>query len=105
MVVFLVGGIWEVIFAVTRGHEVNEVFFDNVRVPMANRIGDEGSGFVAVMQNFIGERLALAFYGHATAEVALEEAIQCARERKAFGKTLSGFQVTRHKLAKMATQN
>jgi acyl-CoA dehydrogenase len=81
-----------------------ELYFDNVRVPLANRIGDEGSGFVAVMQNFISERLALAFYGHATAEIALEEAIAYARERQAFGKPLSGFQVTRHKLAQMATQ-
>ena len=80
------------------------LFFDDVRVPVGNRIGDEGSGFVAVMQNFIGERLALAFYGHATAQVALDEAHAYARERHAFGRPLSGFQVTRHKLAKMATQ-
>ncbi|MBV71458.1 MAG: acyl-CoA dehydrogenase [Myxococcales bacterium] len=80
------------------------LYFDDVRVPMENRIGDEGTGFVAVMQNFVGERLALAFYGHATAEVALAEAIAYAKSRTAFGKSLSGFQVTRHKLAKMATQ-
>ena len=49
-----------------------ELYFDNVRVPSSNRVGDEGSGFVAVMQNFIGERLALAFYGHATAEDCFE---------------------------------
>ena len=80
------------------------LFFDDVRVPVENRIGDEGTGFVAVMENFIGERLALAFYGHATAQVALDEAHAYARERHAFGRPLAGFQVTRHKLAKMATQ-
>ena len=67
------------------------LFFDDVRVPVGNRIGDEGSAFVAVMQNFIGERLALAFYGHATAQVALDEAHAYARERHAFGRPLWAF--------------
>jgi acyl-CoA dehydrogenase len=81
-----------------------ELAFDEVRVPAQNRIGDEGSGFVALMHNFQNERLALAFYGHATAEIVLEDAIAYAKERQAFGRPISGFQVTRHKLAHMATQ-
>ncbi|MBX3126554.1 MAG: acyl-CoA dehydrogenase family protein [Polyangiaceae bacterium] len=81
-----------------------ELSFDEVRVPQANRIGEEGSGFVALMQNFQGERLALAFYGHATAELALQDALAYAKERSAFGRPLTGFQVTRHKLAAMATK-
>lgn len=81
-----------------------ELAFDEVRVPMANRIGDEGSGFVALMQNFQGERLALATYGHATAQICYEDALEYAKERMAFGRALSGFQVTRHKLAEMATK-
>jgi acyl-CoA dehydrogenase len=81
-----------------------ELAFDAVRVPEANRIGEEGSGFVALMQNFQTERLALAFYGHATAEIVLADALEYARERKAFGRPLVGFQVTRHKLASMATK-
>ncbi len=81
-----------------------ELAFDEVRVPEANRIGEEGSGFVALMQNFQMERLALAFYGHATAEIVLADALEYARERKAFGRPLVGFQVTRHKLASMATK-
>ncbi|MCA9642062.1 MAG: acyl-CoA dehydrogenase family protein [Polyangiaceae bacterium] len=81
-----------------------ELAFDEVRVPVANRIGDEGSGFLAIMQNFQNERLSLAFYGHATAEICLKDAIAYAKERQAFGKPLVGFQVTRHKLAHMATQ-
>ena len=84
--------------------DTGELYFDEVRVPVANRIGDEGSGFMAVMQNFVSERLALAFYGHATAEVALKEAVAYARQRKAFGRPIAGFQVIRHKLAHMATQ-
>ena len=81
-----------------------ELYLENARVPVANRLGEEGSGFSAVMENFVGERLGLAFTAHATAEAALNEAIAYARERKAFGKTLSAFQVTRHKLANMWTQ-
>jgi acyl-CoA dehydrogenase len=56
------------------------------------------------MKNFQHERLALAFYGHATAEIALGDALEYAKARQAFGRPLAGFQVTRHKLAHMATQ-
>ena len=80
-----------------------ELSFDGVRVPIENRIGDEGSGFIALMRNFQYERLALAFYGHATAAIVLDDAIAYAKERQAFGRAIAGFQVTRHKLARMAT--
>ena len=81
-----------------------ELSFADVRVPIANRIGPEGSGFVALMQNFAGERLMLAVNGCALASFALEHAVAYAKEREAFGRPLSKFQVTRHKLAQMATQ-
>jgi acyl-CoA dehydrogenase len=81
-----------------------EIGFDEVRVPVSALIGAEGTGFLTVMRNFQAERLALAAYGAATAQIALDEAIAYARERHAFGKPLTGFQVTRHKLADMATQ-
>jgi acyl-CoA dehydrogenase len=81
-----------------------ELTFDGVRVPEANRIGQEGSGFTSLMRNFQQERLALAFYGHATADIVLEDAIHYAKERQAFGRPIVGFQVTRHKLAEMATK-
>jgi acyl-CoA dehydrogenase len=55
------------------------------------------------MINFQQERLALAVMANMTARMALEEAIKYAKQREAFGKTLTGFQVTRHKLADMAT--
>ncbi|RMF13876.1 MAG: acyl-CoA dehydrogenase, partial [Candidatus Dadabacteria bacterium] len=64
----------------------------------------EGSGFLAVMQNFQNERLGLAAYAVASAEIALAEAENWAREREAFGRRLMDFQVTRHKLARMATR-
>ncbi len=87
-----------------RASDTAELMFDGVRVPAENRIGPEGSGFVALMQSFVGERLALAFYGHATAEVALRDAIAYAKERTAFGRPVAKFQVSKHKLARMATQ-
>jgi len=80
-----------------------ELHFDQVRVPAANRLGDEGSGFAALMRNFADERLLLAVNGCALANLALEEAIAYSKERHAFGKPIAGFQVIRHKLADMAT--
>lgn len=85
-----------------RASDTAELSFDEARVPVDNRIGPEGSGFQALMQNFEGERLMLAVNGHALAELALEDALAYARERTAFGRPIAKFQVTRHKLADMA---
>ncbi len=87
-----------------RCSDTAELSFDGVRVPLANRIGEEGSGFVALMHGFQTERLSLAFFGHATAEVALRDALTYAKEREVFGRPVAKFQVTRHKLARMATR-
>jgi acyl-CoA dehydrogenase len=81
-----------------------ELAFENCRVPLANRIGEENAGFIAIMMNFTQERLMIAGQCVAIAELAYREARAYAQERMAFGKTLSGFQVTRHKLADMATR-
>lgn len=81
-----------------------ELAFDEVRVPLSHRVGPEGGGFATLMRNFQTERLALAAYGAATAELALEEALRYTRERHAFGRPIAKFQVTRHKLADMATR-
>ncbi len=80
-----------------------QLFFDNCRVPVSNLLGDEGKGFYGIMENFQGERLALAVMAYMTAQMALEESIRYAKEREAFGRPLTGFQVTRHKLVDMAT--
>jgi acyl-CoA dehydrogenase len=85
-----------------RASDTAEIFFDEVRVPLETRLGEEGSGFVAAMQNFEAERLLLAVQGHAAAMVAVDDATAWAREREAFGRPLVGFQVTRHKLARMS---
>jgi len=80
-----------------------EIYFDNCRVPATNLLGQENQGFYGIMINFQAERLSLAIMANMTARMALEEAIKYAKARKAFGKPLTGFQVTRHKLADMAT--
>jgi acyl-CoA dehydrogenase len=81
-----------------------ELSFDDCRVPVKNLIGEENQGFYAIMMNFVSERLALAGQCVAIAELAYRESVKYARERHAFGKTLVGFQVTRHKLADMASR-
>ena len=81
-----------------------ELHFDSARVPVANRIGPENGAFPMIMVNFAGERLMLAGQCVAIAELAYREAIAYAKERQAFGKPLTGFQVTRHKLADMASR-
>ncbi len=80
-----------------------EIFFDNCRVPVENLIGEENQGFYTIMENFQMERLQLSVMAYTTAQMALEEAMRYTKERQAFGKTLDGFQVTRHKLVDMAT--
>lgn len=80
-----------------------EIFFDNCKVPVSNLIGEENSGFYIIMENFQMERLQLCIMANMTAQLAYEEALDYSKKRKAFGKPLKGFQVTRHKLAEMAT--
>jgi acyl-CoA dehydrogenase len=81
-----------------------ELSFDGCRVPAENLIGAEGGGFIAIMANFVSERLLIAGQCVAIAELAYRESLAYARDRRAFGKALMGFQVTRHKLAEMATR-
>jgi len=80
-----------------------QIFFDDCHVPVENLLGSEGQGFYGIMENFQNERLQLSVMANMTARMALEESLKYARERKAFSRPLTGFQVTRHKLADMAT--
>lgn len=81
-----------------------ELFFENCLVPVENLIGEEGRGFPMITSNFQSERLTLALMANVTAELALNQALAYAAERKAFGSTLTGHQTIRHKLADMATR-
>jgi acyl-CoA dehydrogenase len=78
------------------------LYFENCRVPSANLIGEENSGFRTIMLNFNDERLHMAASSTAFARVCLDGAIGYAKERKTFGKPLTQHQVIRHKLVDMA---
>jgi acyl-CoA dehydrogenase len=75
--------------------------FDNVRVPAANLIGEENTGFRTIMRNFNAERLGMAAAAVGFAQACLEDAVAWAQERKTFGKRLVQHQALRHKLVDM----
>jgi acyl-CoA dehydrogenase len=77
--------------------------FEDCRVPVANLLGPEGAGFLAIMQNFNAERFALAASAIGFAWVCYQEALAWARERRTFGKRLADHQVVRHRLVDMVS--
>ncbi len=77
------------------------LYFDDVRVPAGNLIGEENRGFLVIMTNFNSERMFMAAGMEALGRVCLEEAAAWARERNTFGKRLADHQVIRHKIAQM----
>ena len=78
-----------------------ELGFDQVKVPVGNLIGEEGQGFRYLMDGLQLERLTAAIHSLATAESALDYAVDYIRERQAFNKKLKDFQVLRHSVAQM----
>jgi acyl-CoA dehydrogenase len=78
--------------------------FDGARVPAANLLGAEGEGFRAIMQNFTGERFAIAAYALGFAWVCYTEALEWARARRTFGQRLVDHQVVRHRFVDMRAQ-
>lgn len=88
-----------------RGVDTHEVFFEDLRVPAENLLGGvEGKAFSGAMSVFDQERLVIAVCAVATAERAVELAVEYTRERKMFGQTEWDFQNTRIKLAECATE-
>ncbi|MGZ4775628.1 MAG: acyl-CoA dehydrogenase family protein [Oryzihumus sp.] len=81
-----------------------ELFFDNVRVPDANRIGEEGRGFIAMMERLPQERVGAAVSNTAHAFQILAETIEYVKERKAFGQPVSTIQHNKFKIAEMQTK-
>jgi acyl-CoA dehydrogenase len=80
-----------------------ELFFQSVRVPTTNCIGEEGKGFAYMMEKLPQERLAIAMVAAAQTEAALQWTIDYVKERQAFGRAVFEFQNTRFKLAEMAS--
>ncbi|MBR0898969.1 acyl-CoA dehydrogenase family protein [Bradyrhizobium tropiciagri] len=85
------------------GSDTAELFFDNMRVPLKNRLGDEGQGFVQMMRQLPQERINIALIAQATMERAIEITIAYAQERTAFKQSLIEFQNSRFKLAECLT--
>lgn len=78
--------------------------FDNVRVPVANRLGREGQGFAIAMEGLDGGRINIATCSIGTAQQALQEATAYVQERRQFDTAISDFQATQFKLADMLTE-
>ncbi|MEU6720938.1 acyl-CoA dehydrogenase family protein [Nonomuraea sp. NPDC046802] len=88
-----------------KAQDTAELFFDNVRVPVANRLGrKDGEGFAQLMNNLPQERLSIAVGAVAAAEVVLEQTIEYCKGRQAFGRSIGSFQNTRFVLAELATE-
>jgi alkylation response protein AidB-like acyl-CoA dehydrogenase len=84
--------------------DTSELHFENVRVPSANVLGQEGRGFYHLMQNLPSERLSIAISAIAGARETWRQTVQYAKDRKAFGQPIGSFQHNRFLLAEMDTE-
>ncbi|MFJ3442139.1 acyl-CoA dehydrogenase [Streptomyces sp. NPDC086081] len=87
-----------------KGSPTAQVHFDEVRVPDARRIGEEGLGFAIALSSLDSGRLGIAACAIGLAQAALDEALSYAAQRRQFGKPIADFQGLRFMLADMATQ-
>ena len=87
-----------------KAQDTSELFFDDVRVPMTNLLGEENQGFIYLMQELAWERLQVAISAVSNAEAALDWTVAYTKDRKAFGKSIADFQNTRFKLAEIKTE-
>jgi acyl-CoA dehydrogenase len=84
--------------------DTSELAFEDCRVPDKNRLGEEGAGFMMLMQKLQQERLMVAIAAQANAEQVLADTLVYVKERKAFGKPIGSFQNTKFKLAECAAK-
>lgn len=87
-----------------KGQDTSELFFDDVRVPIENRLGDENKGFSYLTHQLAWERTIIGIRAAASIEALIEDTLQYVRERKVFGKTVFDFQNTKFKLAECKAQ-
>ena len=87
-----------------KAQDTSELFFRDVRVPVANLLGNENEGFIYLMQALPQERLSIAVAAVATAENALAGTLAYCKERTAFGRPIGSFQANRFTLAEMDTE-
>ncbi|WOK35880.1 acyl-CoA dehydrogenase family protein [Sphingomonas sp. C3-2] len=79
--------------------DTSELFFNDVRVPITNCLGEEGKGFIYLMSELPQERLSVAVSAQGSAQRAFDDTVAFTKDRKAFGKTVFDFQNTRFTLA------
>lgn len=87
-----------------KAQDTGELFFDNVRVPASNILGEEGLGFAYMMEELAWERMIIAIRSVAGAEAALIQTIDYVKDRTVFNQQLSEFQNTKFKLAECKTE-
>ncbi|WP_111657300.1 acyl-CoA dehydrogenase family protein [Isoalcanivorax indicus] len=87
-----------------KAQDTSELFFQDVRLPKEALLGQEGMGFIYLMQELPQERLGIAINGLAMAESAFEQTVRYVKDRKAFGKSIAEFQNTQFKLAELHTK-
>jgi len=87
-----------------RGTGTNQLFLDEVRVPVANRLGEEGDGFKIITGHLELERIAVAAGYVGGAQQAVDDALRYAHQREQFGQPIFNFQVLKHMLADMQTE-
>ena len=84
--------------------DTSELFFTDVRVPAANLLGDEGGGFIGLMQNLPRERVTIGVTALAGAEQVFADTLEYTKQRQAFGQSIGKFQHSKFVLAEMATE-
>ena len=87
-----------------KSQDTSELFFDNVRVPVANRLGAEGNAFAYLTANLPQERMSIAISAQAACERAIDLTLDYTRERKAFGTPIASFQNTKFVLAGLSAK-
>ena len=87
-----------------KAQDTSELFFQDVRIPKANLLGEEGRGFVYLMQDLPQERLSVAVSANGMCQAVLQLTIDYVKERKAFGTNVASFQNTQFKLAELSAE-
>ncbi|MBV7330278.1 acyl-CoA dehydrogenase family protein [Chloroflexi bacterium TSY] len=87
-----------------KAQDTAELYFNNVEVPVENLLGEEGKGFIYLMEQLPQERMAIAVWAVAACQAALKMTIQYCQERTAFGQPIGKFQNSRFMLAEMKTE-
>ena len=87
-----------------KAQDTAELFFDNVRVPVTNLLGEEGKGFIYLMEKLPQERMSISVVAAAASQRMIDMTLEYVKERKAFGKPIGSFQNSRFTLAELQTE-